>query len=127
MHLSIVEILENYPYFPDSLPIVMNEAIATFICSHLDVNIRHLTSSVDHKGGLGLLLCLKTIYAAATHVNQQHALNSLQDLQMQPKESMTTIGSHFRKTLQHLHHTTMDLSQLPQDQQSLVILFIQKL
>jgi hypothetical protein len=123
---ATVAILETYPKLPNSLPSVTNEAIATLIRSHLDVNIRHLTSSVDRKDGLGLLLRLKTIYASANLADQQRALNNLQDLQMHPKESMTSIVSRFPKTLQHLHHATADPKQLPRDQ-SLVMMFIQKL
>jgi hypothetical protein len=45
---------------------------------------------------------------------------------MHPKESMTSIVSRFRKTLQHIHHATAGRNQLPRDQ-LLVMMLIQKL
>jgi hypothetical protein len=126
MHQPTSEILETHPNLPDALPTVTNEAVATFLRSHVDVDIKHLTNSVERKDGLGLLLRLKTIYASATLADQQHALTNLQSLAMHPKESMTSFVSRFRKTQQHLHHATADASLLPKDK-SLVIMFVQKL
>jgi hypothetical protein len=119
-------VLENYPKLPDSIDPRTNEAIAAFLRSYIDIDIRHLMNSVARTDGLGLLQRLKTIYASATLADQQRALVNLQNLEMHPHESMTSIVSRFRKSLQALHHATADPSLLPHDK-SLVMMFIQKL
>ena len=119
-------ILASYPNLPTSLDPTTNEAIAAFLRSYIDIDIRHLMNSVERKDGLGLLLRLKTIYASATLADQQRALVNLQNLEMHTMEGMTSIVSRFRKSLQALHHATADPSLLPQDK-SLVMMFIQKL
>jgi transposase InsO family protein len=126
MYHDTQEILENYPKLPNSIDPIANEAIAAFLRSYIDIDVRHLMSSVARTDGLGLLNRLKTIYASATLADQQRAQVNLQNLEMHPNETMTSIVSRFRKSLQALHHTTADPSLLPHEK-SLVLMFIQKL
>jgi hypothetical protein len=94
-HHPTQAILANYPNLPTSLDSTTNEAVAAFLRSHVDIDIRHLMNPVERNDGLGLLLRLKTIYASATLADQQRALVNLQNLEMHNMEGMTSVVSRF--------------------------------
>ena len=50
-----MNILENYPSLPESIPLITNQALGSFLCAHVAAHVKNILADTNPKDGLGIL------------------------------------------------------------------------
>ena len=97
MHHQTYEILENYPKLPSKISKTTNKAFASFLKAYMAPSIVNVLAGVDQDDGLGIIHRLQQLYASATLEDKLRAQEYLQNLQMHPKEMISSFIARFRR------------------------------
>ena len=71
-------------------------------------------AGIDPNDGLGIISRLQQLYASATLEDKLRAQDYLQNLQMHPKELITSFISRFRRAIQGIYDASQDPEPLPE-------------
>jgi hypothetical protein len=106
VHYLTNDIMIKYPTLPLSLNKLISEAIGNLILAYVDHNVRNMLQGINRTDGLGMLHRLKELFASTGATDHADAYSKLMDLQMLPKESITSFLIRFRSALQELANSS---------------------
>ena len=114
MHHQTYEILDRYPKLPKKINNTTNRAFASFLKAYMAPSVITVLAGIDPNDGLGIISRLQQLYASATLEDKLRAQDYLQNLQMHPKELITSFISRFRRAIQGIYDASQDPEPLPE-------------
>ena len=110
MHYQTYDILERYPQLPKKVDKTTNKALASFLKAYMAPSVIAVLAGADPDNGLLIIHRLQQLYASTTLEDKLRAQDHLQNMQMHPKELITSFISRFRRAIQGVY----DASQNPE-------------
>ena len=114
MHYQTYDILENYPQLPKKIDKTTNKALASFLKAYMAPSVISVLAGADTDNGLLIIHRLQQLYASATLEDKLRAQDHLQNMQMHPKELISSFISRFRRAIQGVYDASQKPEPLPE-------------
>ena len=77
-------------------------------------NVVTVLAGVRNDDGIGIILRLQKLYASTTMQDKLNAQEYLQNLQMHPRETISSFISRFHRAIQHIYDASSNPEPLPE-------------
>ena len=95
MHYKNSDILSHYPQLPTNIDPTTNRALASLLRAYMAPNVVTVLAGVKNDDGIGIILRLQKLYASTTMQDKLNAQEYLQNLQIHPRETISSFISRF--------------------------------
>ena len=108
LHHQTYDLLDEYPKLPTDVSSTTNKAFASLLKAYMAPSVTSILAGIDPDDGIGMIDRLQQLYASATIVDKLKAQEHLQNLQMHPKETISSFIARFRRAIQAIYDASKD-------------------
>ena len=119
-------ILADFPSLPSSIDPHVSKIVAQLLRAYITKRVKNFLTNIDKGDAIATLAMLQRLFAPATHMDREKALNDLNSLSLFPHENVSSFMTRFHSLVDHVNTLTVPGTQ-PLTEFQLVLMFIQKL